>query len=90
MCRADPEEHERRQHDETDPVEEPVVTTPYDNLLQGFDDEEHDAEPENQIGDAAFGQFPCEEDLQRIEIEDGGIDKECGGKDPVQQQVDDL
>lgn len=84
---AGPEEHERRQREDADAVEKPVVAPPHDEFLQCLDREQGHREAEDQIGDAPFGQRPREEDLQAVEVEDRRVDEQRRRENPVEQRV---
>ena len=86
---ADPEQRQHGQRHKAETVEKPVVNPFFKQLPQRFHGQRRHREPEDQIGHAALGQRPRDEDFGHVEVEDCGVDQQRGGHDVVQQHFED-
>ena len=88
--RAHPIEHQWRQGYPSEVAVEPVVVAAGQDILRQMSRQRHNDESHHHPGHTAFRQIPREEYLQRVGIEDNGIDNDGGRKDEVDDDLQDF
>ena len=88
--RAHPVEHQRRQRYPREVAVEPIVVAAGQDILRQIACQSRNDEPHHHPRDSTLRQIPREENLQRVGIEDDGIDHDGRRKDEVDDDLQDF
>ena len=87
-CDTDPEQGDKRQRQIAETVVEPVERPPLEQFAQRLDQQRRNGEAEDQVGHAAVGQPPREENLEQVEVEHGRIGDHSRREDVVEHHLE--